>query len=331
MPRYSIGGIERDYAAFVRRTYTNALLVIRDGSIRFEGYCNNSDADTRFISFSMAKSITATLIGIAIADGHIASLDDPASRYVPDLGGGGYADVTIRQLLQMRSGVAYEERYDFGANPSMAALIHHNAIVLNRERFADRARTIGRANPPGSRFNYATLDTAILGWVLERATGRPVADYMRDRLWQPAGMESDGLWIADGPPGTGRELTGMGFNATLRDFGRLGQLWLNDGVADGQRVLPAGWVSQATMMLPFGGTSGETFGRGYGFQFWQIDDRPGAYAAVGLAGQFIYVDPATRTVIVKLSHFPTPEPPGVADESIAYFHAIIDALDRSGV
>ncbi len=141
-------------------------------------------------------------------------------------------------------------------------------------------------------------------------------------------MEAGGAEAPRDLPIPGRELTGMGFNATLRDFGRLGQLWLNDGVAaDGQRVLPAGWVAQATAMLPYGEASGESFGRGYGYQYWQVDDRPGAYAAVGLAGQFIYVDPATRTVIVKLSHFPTPEPAGVADESITYFHAIIDALD----
>lgn len=317
-PDYVHDGARLSYADFAARTYTNALLVIRDGRIVFEDYRNRSSDADRFISFSMAKSITSLLVGIALDRGDIRSLDDKAGDYVPELKGGAYGDVSIRHILQMRSGVDYEERYDFGEKPSMAALIHRNAVVLNQERFADRARTIARKAVPGSRFNYATLDTAVLGWIVERATKRPLADYMAEHLWGPAGMEADGFWIADGAPGVGRELAGMGFNAALRDYGRLGLLMLNDGMRGGERVLPAGWVRQATAMQPFepGGT------RGYGLQFWQLDDEPGAYAALGLAGQFIYVHPASRTVIVKLSHFPNPEPPEVMPETLAYFKAI---------
>lgn len=312
-----------DYDAWARRTYTNALLVIHDGRITFENYRNRTTPEDRFISFSMAKTITALLVGLAVEDGKIRSIDDPVSAYVPELKGGGYDGVSIRHVLQMRSGVAYEERYDFGANPSLAALIHMNAIVANKERFADRARTIGKASEPGSRFNYATLDTAVLGWVVERATGEKLASYMSRRLWQPAGMEADGFWIADGPEGTGRELSGMGYNARLRDFGRLGLMLLNKGKANGRQVVPAGWVQQQTTMIPFADSSALGLGRGYGFQTWQLDDEPGAYSAVGLAGQFIYVHPATNTVIVKLSHFPNPEPAGVVEETLKGFHAIV--------
>ncbi|MEP7351119.1 MAG: serine hydrolase [Sphingorhabdus sp.] len=324
-PTYSFGGQQRSYEEFAARTFTNAFLVIRDGKIIFEDYRNRSTEKTRFISFSMAKSITSLLIGKAVEQGHIRSLDDPASDYVPELKGGGYEGVSIRHILQMRSGVDYEERYDFGETPSMAMLIHENAIVQNKERFADRAKTIGKKTKPGSMFNYATLDTAILGWVLERATKQPVARYMSDNLWKPAGMEADGFWIADGPPGTGRELTGMGYNATLRDFGRLGQLMLQDGMRGNKRVLAKGWMQQATTMLPFpdGGALG--LGKGYGFQFWQVDDEPGAYAAVGLAGQFIYVHPKSRTVIVKLSYFPLPEPVDAIPETLAYFKQVVNS------
>src|SRR5690606_20924477 len=131
------------------------------------------------------------------------------------------------------------------------------------------------------------------------------------------GAESGGFWLADGPPGVGRELAGMGFNATLRDFGRLGQLLLEGGKRDGRQILPAGWVEQMTRMVPTGGPM-----PGYGLQTWQVDDEPGAYAAVGLAGQFISVHPASRTVIVKLSSYPPAEPAHVGPETIAFFKAV---------
>ncbi|MCI4591690.1 beta-lactamase family protein [Sphingobium sp. BYY-5] len=320
-PAYRQGGVTRSYDDWARRTYTNALIVLRDGKVIFEDYRNRSQPSDRFISFSMAKSITSLLIGIALDRGLIASLDDPAGKYVPELRKGAYGDVTIRQLLQMRSGVDYEERYDFGEKPSVAALIHRHAIVLNQERFADRAVGITRAARPGSRFNYATLDTAVLGWILERATGQSLAAFTAANLWQPAGMETDAFWIADGPEGVGRELSGMGFNATLRDYARLGQLMLDDGMRESKPVLPRGWIKQATSMIRFDQpTPGG--GLGYGFQFWQLDDQPGAYTALGLAGQFIYVHPKSRTVIVKLSHYPLPEPSHVMAETLAYFHQL---------
>ncbi len=321
MPMAQVAGAEAGYDAWAERTFTNALLVMRGGKIVFEDYRNRSNADTKFISFSMAKSIISLLVGKAIEQGKIASIDDPAGKYVPELNGGAYGGTSLRHILQMRSGVAYEERYDFGAKPSLAAQIHQNAIVENKWRFADPAMKIGRAVPAGSRFNYATLDTAVLGLVLERATGQSLAQYTQKVLWSPAGMQADAYWIADGPPGQGRELAGMGFNATLRDFGRLGQLMLNDGKRGKRQVLANGWIAKATSMLPFGeGALGKM--QGYGYQFWQVDSEPGAYAAVGLAGQMIYVHPQSRTVIVKLSYFPPVEPDFAMPETVNYFQRI---------
>ena len=308
-----------DYQAFAESTFTNAMLVIRDGRIVFEDYRNRMTPETRHVAFSMSKTIVALLVGLALERGEIASLDDPVTGYLPQLAGTGYDGVSLRQVLQMRSGVDYQERYDFGANPSFAGRLHEQAIVLNRLRFADGALETTRANPPGSRFNYSTLDTFVLGWVLEQATGQSLAEQTQERLWGPLGAEADGFWLADGPPGAGRELAGMGFNATLRDFGRLGQLMLQDGVRGGERILPAGWLGQMTAMLPTGRDRGR-----YGLQTWQIDDEPGAYAAVGIAGQLIYVHPASRTVIVKLSYHPPVPPANVERETIAYLKAIAD-------
>ena len=328
MPADNFGGQTYDYPQFAERTYTNAMLVIRHGKVAFEDYRNRSDDMTRFVSMSMAKTVTSLLVGIALGEHKIASLDDPAMKYVPELKGSGYDGVTIRQILQMRSGTDYEERYDFGVHPSFAGKLHRDAIILNKMRFAAGALQTKRRDQPGSKFNYATLDTMVLGWVLENATGAKLEDYTRDKLWGPLGAQADAFWIADGPPGQGRALNGMGFNATLRDFGRLGLLMLHDGKRGDTQVVPAGWMKQATTMLPTGIPKGAPGGfPGYGFQIWQVDDEPGAFCAVGLAGQYIYVSPATDTVIVKLSYYPPVEPPTVTPESVGYFKAIAHVPD----
>lgn len=320
IPAIDFGGETRGYDRFAEDTFTNALLVIRDGNIVLEDYRNKSSAQTHFISFSMAKTITAMLVGIALEEGRIGSIDDRADKYVPELKGTGYDGVTIRQIMQMRSGVDYQERYDFGDHPSFAGRLHEQAIVLNKMRFAAGALETRRANTPGSTFNYSTLDTMVIGWVLENATGEKLEDFTRRTLWGPLGAESDAFWLADGPPGNGRALNGMGYNAVLRDFGRLGQLMLDDGKRGGKQVLPAGWVKQMTTMLPTGGPM-----PGYGLFTWQIDAEPGAFSAVGLAGQFIYVSPGTRTVIVKLSYYPPAEPDYVLPETQAFFKAVAHA------
>lgn len=295
---YSYDGQSYTPEQFLDRTYTDAMLVMKDGRIVYENYRNNSNERTRFIGWSMTKSLISILIGIALDEGKLMSLDVPIETYLPELKGGGYEGVTIRQILQMRSGVDYEERYDF-QNPGIAASNHINALVKNVSRFADPARTIERAHSPGEAFAYKTLDTAILGWLLERATGTTVSAYMAKHLWEPLGAERDGYFIMDGPPGVGREFTGAGFNATLRDFARVGLMMLNNGSGNGRQIVPAEWVALSTRPT-MNSSRGER--DGYGMQWWMFGDT--AYSAVGLQGQYIYVDPKTRTVVVKLSHFP---------------------------
>ena len=324
LPRADTSLMPAGYAQFAERSFTNAMLVLRDGEIVFEDYRNRMTPEVRHIAFSMSKTITAMLVGIALERGEIASLDDPAQEYVPQLAGTGYDGVTIRNILQMRSGVDYEERYDFGDNPSFAGRLHEQAIVLNRMRFAEGALETRRGNEPGSTFNYSTLDTMVLGWVLEEATGQTLEQQTEQRIWQKLGAEADGFWLADGAPGNGRALNGMGFNATLRDFGRLGQMMLDDGMRGETRILPEGWIAQMTAMEATGLPEGAGF-PGYGFQTWKIDELAGSYAAVGLGGQFIYVHPESRTVIVKLSHYPPVEPAHVTPETLAMFAAIAGA------
>ena len=310
---YGFNGATYTTQLFLDRTFTNALLIIKNGNIVTEIYRNNTDERTRFIGWSMTKSITSLLVGVAVKEGRIKSIDDPITQYLPELKGGAYDGATVRNILQMRSGVDYEERYDF-ANPGPAANNHENALVRNVVRFADAARTAKRKHAPGAVWEYKTLDTAVLGWLLERVSGgSSVAAYTAQRLWEPLGAEADGFYIMDGAPGTGREFSGAGFNATLRDFGRIGLLMLNEGKGPGGRqIIPADWVRESTR--PAGGP-----GPGYGYQWWTVANSA-AYQAVGLQGQYIYVDPATRTVVVKLSYFP-PGDTQASAETAAFFAA----------
>jgi CubicO group peptidase (beta-lactamase class C family) len=311
--KYQHGGQEYTPQQFLERTYTNALLIMKDGRIVSEIYRNNTGETTRFIGWSMTKSIVSLLIGCAVQEGRIKSIDDPITRYLPELKGGGYDGATVKHILQMRSGVDYEERYDFG-NPGTAARNHEHALVANIVRFADAARTIKRKHAPGEVWQYKTLDTAVLGWLLERVSdGSTLGAYAAQRLWEPLGAEHDGFFIMDGPPGAGREFSGAGFNATLRDFARIGLMALNEGKANGRQLVPAAWIRESTR--PTGGP-----GPGYGYQWWTVASSR-AYQAVGLQGQFIYVDPDTRTVIVKLSYFP-PGDNSADAETAAFFAAV---------
>jgi CubicO group peptidase (beta-lactamase class C family) len=293
---YQFKGKEYSVEQFLDRTFTNALLIIKDGKIVSEMYRNGTDESTRFIGWSATKSIVSLLVGCAVQEGRIKSVDDPITRYLPELKGGGYDGATVRHILQMRSGVDYEERYDFG-NPGVAARNHELALVANVVRFADAAKTIKRKHQPGEVWQYKTLDTAVLGWLIERVSnGSTLAAYAAQRLWEPLGAERDGFFIMDGPPGAGREFSGAGFNASLRDFARIGVMMLNEGKARDKQIIPAEWVRESTR--PAGGP-----GPGYGYQWWLVDNSR-AYQALGLQGQYIYVDPATNTVVVKLSYFP---------------------------
>jgi CubicO group peptidase (beta-lactamase class C family) len=309
---YEFAGQTMPAEAVLERTQTNALLILKDGRIVSEIYRNHTDRDTRFIAFSMSKSIASMMIGLARSERAIKSLDDPVVAYLPELGRGAYRRATIRQIMEMRSGVDYEERYDFD-NPGVAATNHINSLVLNLTRFADMACIAREKAEPGSLFEYKTLDTAVLGWLLERVTGMTASAYLSSRIWEPLGAEADGYFILDGEPGVGREFTGAGFNATLRDFGRVGQMVLDGGIANGRRILPAEWIAESTRP-----SHAETATGGYGLQWWTAPDS-NAFYALGLQGQFIYVDPDTRTVIVKLSYFPPDR--AAPGESLAFMRA----------
>lgn len=319
---FEFEGQEYGLEEFLEHTRTNALLVIKDGAIVHEQYRNGMTPASRHTVFSMSKSIIATLIGIAREEGAIGSLDDQVTDYLPAMAGTGYDGVTLEDVLRMRSGVNWEERYEFGSDTQLTE-VHDNALVAYRYRWCDYAERSEPQNEPGERFNYSTLDTSILGCVLAKATGTTVANYMAEKLWLPAGMEFPGYWLMDGPEPVGDEFYGAGFNASLRDLGRFGLMMLNNGVANGRQVVPADWVHTST--VPDAGYEptepGSPFG--YQYQWWTLADS-NAYTAIGLFNQFIYVDPDTNVVIVKLSY---PQSPlGWEEPNIAFFQKVAEQL-----
>lgn len=303
-------------------TSTNALVVIKDGKIVYETYRNGSDENTRFLTFSVAKSYVSTLIGLALADGAIGSLDDKVTHYLPEMEGTGYDEPTIRDLLRMRSGVDWLEVYEFGSDTQLTQ-VHDNSLVAYRYRWCDYAAKDSKpgANAPDAAFNYATLDTSVLGCLLEKAVGKTGSEYMSEKLWGPAGMESDAYWIMDGPDSVGREFYGAGLNATARDHARYGLMFLNGGMANGEQVVPAEWVKEATVPDEGYEPVAPNAPVGYQYQWWTYPYSD-AYAARGLHHQYIHIDPSNNMVIVKVSH--TAEPVGRDEENMQLFKQIAE-------
>ena len=326
--RYDWEGQSHGVDAFNERTLSNALLILKDGRIVHESYRNGADDNTRFISFSTGKSVTSTLVGMALEAGLIDTLDDPLTRYLPALTGSAYAGVSIRDALQMLSGVDWdEESYDWSDQSRPLVKLWNDAYVEQRYRIVEGANTLGRARAPGEKFNYNTLETSILGWLVETVSKQRVSQFMSERLWQPAGMERDAAWILDGPPEVGREMSGGGLLATLRDYGRFGLILADGGRANGRQLISSQWIRAATTPdrapIQFGNLYPD-YPLGYGYQWWLFPD--GRFEAQGVYGQLIFVAPAERVVIVKLSYWPEAWVEALEAESYAFFEAAIDAL-----
>lgn len=294
----------------------SGIVIVQDGAIRFEKYLLGNDENTRWMSMSVVKSMTASLIGAAIHDGLIGGIDDPIVRYLPELAGSAYDGVTVRQLLTMTSGVAWNETYTDPASDRRRML----ELQIAQEPGAILRQMAGlpRAAEPGTRWNYSTGETHVAGALVRAATGRPLADYLAEKIWQPMGMEAAATWWLESPDGL--EVGGSGLSATLRDYARFGLFLLDDGVIDGRRVLPEGWVDAATSRITVGGEEIE-----YGYMLWPLHDR--SYAAIGIFGQFVFVDPDRDLVVALWSAQPKPVGREGVDE-YAFLAALSAWFDR---
>ncbi|MEL6435885.1 MAG: serine hydrolase, partial [Pseudomonadota bacterium] len=283
--------LDLDIDAYMESQNSAALIVLHKGEIRLERYGLHQTRDKRWTSFSVAKSLTSTLVGAAIKDGHIDSLDDVVSRYIPALQGSAYDDVSIRQLLTMTSGVRWNEDYqDLNSD-----------VVRFNETEPDQGETalisymkrLPRAHPPGDVFNYSTGETNMVGVLVAQATGIPVSQQLSEKIWKPYGMQQDGTWVTSK---SGEEISGCCIQAAALDYARFGQFMLEGGMINGEPILPDSWIDEATGLQVQVGREGV---RDYGYQWWVMDE--GAYMAGGIFGQAIFIDPARELVVVTHS------------------------------
>ncbi len=324
---YSYQGVRYDLDQYLDRNPVTGLLIARDDVILFERYQYARTDAHRFTSQSMAKTVTAMLVGIAVGEGRIRSIDDKAEVYVPALAGSAYGQTPIRALLNMSSGVAFTERYD--GKDDIAALNRGVFVPGAAESTAKvLAQFNNRTKPPGTSFHYAGSETLTLGLVLSGATGRTVAEYLSEKIWQPIGAEADATWVTDV---FGQEVTYCCFNARLRDYARFGRLLANGGNWSGRQVIPRQWVTDATTVRPEDahlrpGVVGGPFG--YGYQVWLLGGEPaGTYSLRGIRGQILFVDPESKLIMVQTSARTQPVDPGMAENTILW-RALVEQARR---
>jgi len=278
---------------FLARERATGLLLIKDGEILVERYQYDRAANNRFLSHSMAKSIVSLAIGMALAEGKIASLDDTVSKYVPKLAGSTYGETTIRNILKMSSGVPFNEVYDGKDDLTKFNIERYRGGSIDALRLFNT-----REAEQGARFHYASAETVNLVLVLRAVTGVPLSEYLTSRLWQPMGAEQDATWVKL-PDGT---VAGAGnFNAILRDYGRLGWLLANDGAIGSKQIVPKDYLLEATdwHRQPDAFRPGRaTPYFGYGYQFWLFPGEKRRFALLGVYGQAIFVDPGLKLVMV---------------------------------
>ena len=279
---------------FLKDSRTTGFIVIQNDSIVYENYFLGNTQTTRNISWSMAKSFISALIGIAVDEGHIASVMKNVDDFCPSLKGSGYDGVTIKDVLQMSTGVAFNEDYgDF--NSDINRWGRGFALGQSQDEFA---ATLQRELEPGTVNHYVSINTHVLGMVLTAATGKTVTEYMKEKLWDPIGMEHDAYWLIDG---LGMEMVLGGLNATLRDYAKIGSLYLYKGNWRGDQVVPFEWVRVSTKPdAPYLEPGYDGY-FGYGYQWWIPPGADGEFMAQGVYNQNVYINPQTKTVIAKLS------------------------------
>lgn len=311
---YRVDGEDYSLDDYLVRNENAGLLVIKDGEIKLERYGMGNTEHTLWASFSMSKSVTSLLLGAAIKDGYIASVDDKVTDYLPRLKGSSYDGVSIRNVLQMSSGVAWNEDYtdlesDVASYPGMD--------LVKIFKFLGEKETL---SSPGEVFNYNTGETDLVGAIVRAAIGNNLSDYLEYKIWQPFGMEFDANWATHGEAG---ERAGCCMNVTLRDYGRIGLFAMNGGtLANGTSVLPDNWMAQST--TPSKGSAG------YGYLWWLAPE--GTYSARGIFGQAIHINPAENLIVVVLSAWSHAAAGGTVSEQhrVALYQALATHLQSKG-
>jgi CubicO group peptidase (beta-lactamase class C family) len=315
--RYEYQGQSFTLNDYLARNPATGLLVARDDTILIERYQYARHDRHRLTSWSMAKTVTAMLIGIAIAEGRIRSIDDSAVVYVPALAGTEYGRTSLRHLLQMSSGVRFLEEYT--GKDDVSRLATDTIRQVGSDGVEAVTQFNVRAAPPGTRFYYASAETQVLGLVLRSAAGRPVAEYLQEKIWEPIGAESDATWLIDR---AGQEATYCCINAVLRDYARLGLLFAHDGNWRGRQIIDAAWIEEATRVHA---SQPQPATGAYGYQVWILAGEGRMFALRGIRGQAIFVDPASRLVMVHTAVRREARDPGVR-ETNALWRSLVRQL-----
>jgi CubicO group peptidase (beta-lactamase class C family) len=282
--------------ALIAENSIAGLLVLKDGKIVLERYARTLTPTGRWTSFSVAKSFTSTLVGAAVRDGFIKSLDDPVTRYLPELAGSGYDGVSVRQVLTMTSGVKWNENY-FDPNSDVVQM-YAKPVAAGLDPTTAYLRTLSSEAKPGTKWVYKTGETNLIGVIVTRATGKTLADYASEKIWKPAGMERDGYWMIDA---SGQEIGGCCLSVSLRDYARMGQFILEGA----KGVVPRDWMAHATGKTVALGPPGQF----YGYQWWTA---PGRYDARGIYGQMIHTVPGKRLVVAIVGAWPAAVGPALS-------------------
>lgn len=270
------------------------VIVLQDDKIKLEAYADGRSKETLWTSYSVAKSVSSMLVGVALKEGDIESLDDPLKKYITALDGFDYGNVTVRQLLTMTSGIDWNEDYE---DPnSDVAQMYQSPCEGDEAHIMTYMKPMKSAFTPGTRWNYSTGETDMVGILVQKATGKSLAEYLSEKVWQPYGMEQCAYWLAD--ECSNLNIGGSGLSASLRDFARIGMLMLNDGKVGDKNLLAESYIKDATSLLfPI-----NEQGDGYGYLWWRFED--GSYAAFGIFGQMLYINPHKNLVIAQMAAWP---------------------------
>jgi CubicO group peptidase (beta-lactamase class C family) len=322
---YTFRGQPRSIAGYLSHHPTTGLLILKDDAILFEHYQYARTDRHRFVSQSMAKTVTSMLLGIAVEEGRIRSIDEAVEIYVPGLKGKEYGRTPLRALLHMSSGVEFREDYD-GTDD-----ISKMYAGLSKVARGEQASVVGqfdkRIAPPTTQFKYASVETEILGMVLASVLDRPIAEYLSEKIWRPIGAESDASWGLDAG---GQEMTYCCINAVLRDYARFGRLLAHDGAWEGQQIIPRQWVLDATSVpadKPYLTPRPDKWG--YGYQVWLVPADRRQFVLLGIHGQTIFVDPESKLVMAQTSVRKKPSNDPIAAETSAFWRVLAAKLGNT--